>query len=83
MRLKTSRVTLIHPSQCTTPSTSGGSGTATARPTHTAAMTTVTSGPATAMRNSAPGLGIWAPMRATPPNTHRVMPSMGTPTRRA
>jgi hypothetical protein len=43
----------------------------------------VTAGPAAAMRNSAPGDSGWPRSRATPPNSHRVMPSMRSPSRTA
>ena len=42
-----------------------------------------TSGPAIAMRNSAPGEGNIAAKRATPPKSQSVMPSICMPSRRA
>ena len=40
-------------------------------------------GPAAAVRNSAPGESGWPRSRATPPNSHRVTPSMRSPSRTA
>jgi hypothetical protein len=57
--------------------------TATPIPKHTAAMSTVTSGPAAAIRNSTPGESASLPSFATPPNIHRSMPSIGIPLRMA
>jgi hypothetical protein len=44
-------------------------------------MASVTSGPATATRNSTPGESVSRPSLATPPNIHRSMPSTGMPLR--
>ena len=50
-------------------------------PKQTAAMISVTSGPAAAIRNSTPGESASFPSFATPPNNHRSMPSIGMPLR--
>lgn len=44
---------------------------------------TLTNGPTAAIRSSAPGFGASPARRATPPNSHNVMPSTATPLRRA
>ena len=44
-------------------------------------MIRVTSGPATATRNSTPGESASLPSFATPPNIHRSMPRIGMPLR--
>jgi hypothetical protein len=46
-----------------------------------AAITTVTSGPAAATRNSTPGDSVSFPSFATPPNIHRSIPWIGMPLR--
>jgi hypothetical protein len=48
-----------------------------------APISRLTSGPTPAMRRSAPGVRASPPNRATPPKTHNVMPSTGTPLRMA
>ena len=48
---------------------------------HRPAITSVTSGPATATRNSTPGESDSRPSFATPPNIHRSMPTIGIPLR--
>ena len=50
---------------------------------HPTAIRRVTTGPATAIRNSAPGESVSRLMRATPPNSHSVMSVMPMPSRRA
>ena len=47
----------------------------------TAAITSVTTGPATATRNSTPGESESRPSFATPPNSQRSMPWIGMPLR--
>ena len=54
---------------------------ATAAPKQTTAMASVTSGPATATRNSTPGESVSRSSFATPPNIHRSMPEIGIPLR--
>ena len=44
-------------------------------------MASVTSGPATATRNSTPGESVSRSSFATPPNIHRSMPEIGIPLR--
>ena len=46
-------------------------------------MASVTSGPAIATLNSSPGDCVSRPSFATPPNSHRLMPSIGIPFRMA
>ena len=46
-----------------------------------AASTRVTIGPATATLNSAPGESLSRVIRATPPNSHSVIPEIGIPLR--
>ena len=50
-------------------------------PKHAAAISSVTSGPATATRNSTPAESVSRPSLATPPNIHRSMPRIGIPLR--
>ena len=50
---------------------------------HRTAMASVTSGPAIATRNSSPGDCVSRPSLATPPKSHRSMPSIGIPLRMA
>ncbi len=52
-----------------------------ASPKHTAAISTVTSGPAAATLNSTPGESVSFPSFATPPNSHRSIPRIGIPFR--
>ena len=49
---------------------------------HSTITARVTSGPATATRNSTPGV-CGSPLRVIPPNAHRSMPATGRPLRRA
>jgi hypothetical protein len=79
--LKTSSIRLIWPSQNTTPSISGGNGTSSAAARKTAPSSSDTTGPAIAMRNSAPAEGNEPVNFATPPNTQSVMPSIVMPSR--
>ena len=67
--------------QTTTPSTALGSGTSQATAAKVAPITNDTAGPATATRNSAPGPGNSPRIRATPPSSHSVMPSISMPCR--
>lgn len=73
----------MRPSQATTPSMAAGSGTSTPSAISVMPRLRLTSGPAIAMRNSAPAEGNIPAKRATPPNSHRVMPSICMPSRRA
>ena len=50
-------------------------------PKQSAAMASVTSGPAIATRNSTPGESVSRSSFATPPNIHRSMPEIGIPLR--
>src|SRR5215212_7726610 len=50
-------------------------------PKQTAPIASVTSGPATATRNSTPGDSVSRPSLATPPNIQRSMPRIGMPLR--
>ena len=52
-------------------------------PKHTSAMAAVTSGPATATRNSTPAESVSRSNFATPPNIHRSMPEIPIPLRTA
>ena len=49
----------------------------------TTAISSVTSGPATATLNSVSGESVSRVIRATPPNSHRVMSEIGIPRRTA
>ena len=82
-RLKASRSRLMNPSHAHTALTGSGRPGRKATPTKPAPRPSDTSGPATAMRNSAPGDGNMPAKRATPPNSQSVMPSMAMPSRRA
>ena len=50
-------------------------------PKQTATIASVTSGPATEIRNSWPGVSVSRSIRAMPPNIQRSMPTMGMPLR--
>ena len=50
-------------------------------PAQTIAITSVTSGPATATRNSTPGDCVSRDIFAMPPNSHRSMPAIAMPLR--
>jgi hypothetical protein len=52
-------------------------------PPHTRITRRVTTGPATATRNSAPGESVSRLIFAMPPKNHRSMPAMWMPSRRA
>ena len=68
---------------CALSSASDPLDTAMPNPKQTAAISTVTSGPAAAIRNSTPGESASLPNFATPPNSHRSMPRIGMPLRSA
>ena len=52
-------------------------------PKQTRTITSVTTGPAIAIRNSCPGVSVSRCIRAMPPNIHRSMPTIGMPLRSA
>jgi len=69
--------------QTTTPSTALGRDNASPTRTKAPPITRVTSGPAVAMRNSAPAEGNDPLNRETPPNSQSVIPLISIPSRRA
>ncbi len=81
-RLKSSSAALVKPSHASTPSAGSGRPSS-APPMKAPASASETSGPAIAMRNSAPAEGNMPRKRATPPNSQSVMPSICMPSRPA
>ncbi len=69
----------MYPSQKSTDSTAPAWGHIAAPSKHAEPIASVTTGPATAIRNSAPADGMSPAILATPPNSHNVMPSIRTP----
>ncbi len=73
----------MYPSHSSSVGTAPEPGHATAQPTNPRPRRRLTSGPAIAIRNSAPAEGNSPANLATPPKSHRVIPSICMPSRRA
>ena len=82
--LNAARIPLTSPSQALAATRTAGAPTPSsklARPTNATVTATLVAGPATAMANSSRGRSAVVWSSATPPNSHRVMRSTGTPRR--